>query len=138
MDNFFDKDEFDRWFNESLYTFESALHDKELKFYNWACFKFQQAGEYALKAILKAFGKSALGHSLLKLLDELEAMGISVSYDLKSYARTLDMNYIGTRYPDAYPEGSPHEFFDESSVNMAEEASRKIIEFIKTSKDKNV
>ncbi|NCQ53596.1 MAG: DNA-binding protein, partial [Caldiserica bacterium] len=61
-----------------------------------------------------------------------------VSYDLKSYARTLDMNYISTRYPDAYPEGSPHEFFDESSVNMAEEASRKIIEFIKTSKDKNV
>ncbi|MGC8789876.1 MAG: HEPN domain-containing protein, partial [Caldisericum sp.] len=46
MENYFDIEEFERWFKESIYTFESAKHDKDHKFYNWACFKFQQAGEY--------------------------------------------------------------------------------------------
>ena len=138
MDNFFDKDEFDRWFNESLYTFESALHDKEIKFYNWACFKFQQAGEFAIKALLKAYGKNALGHSLLKLLEEIETLGISLSPELKSCARTLDMYYIGTRNPDAYPDGSPHEFFDENSANIATDCSQKIIDFVKGIRNSNV
>ncbi|BAL80141.1 HEPN domain-containing protein [Caldisericum exile] len=138
MENYFDTEEFERWFKESLYTFESATHDKDLKFYNWACFKFQQAGEYALKALLKAFGKSALGHSLLKLLEEIENLGIEVSEDLKSSARILDMNYIATRYPDAYPEGSPHEFFDENTTSLSENASKKIIEFVESFKNNNV
>jgi Uncharacterized conserved protein related to C-terminal domain of eukaryotic chaperone, SACSIN len=138
MEKFFDKEEFDRWFSESLYTFESALHDKEIKFYNWACFKFQQAGEFAIKALLKAYGKNALGHSLLKLLEEIETLGISLSPELKSCARTLDMYYIGTRNPDAYPDGSPHEFFDENSANIATDCSQKIIDFVKGIRNSNV
>ena len=138
MEEFFDNEEFERWFKEAIFTFESVLHDKEFKFYNWACFKFQQAGEFAIKALLKAYGKNALGHSLLKLFEEIETLGIHIPSELKSCARTLDMYYIGTRYPYAYPDGSPHEFFDENSANIATACSQKIIDFVKGIKNSNV
>jgi HEPN domain-containing protein len=69
--------------------------------------------------------------------EEIEALGIHIPSELKSCARTLDMYYIGTRYPDAYPDGSPHEFFDENSANIATACLQKIIDFVKGIKNSN-
>jgi len=71
--------------------------------------------------------------------EKMETLGIHIHSELKSCARTLDnMYYIGTRYPDAYPEGSPHEFFDENSTNIATDCSQKTIDLVKGITNSNV
>ncbi len=40
----FDYDEYNRWMNEAENTFKSAIVDKDNGYYNWCCFKSQQAG----------------------------------------------------------------------------------------------
>jgi len=73
-------------------------------------FKAQQAAAYAVKALLKGPGVSAYGHSIVKLLKDLETCSIDV-HTLTSYARTLDRHYVPARYPDAFTEGSTFEFY---------------------------
>ncbi len=130
MNKFFDKNEYERWLNEALYTFKSAVKDEEEGDYSWACFKFQQSAELMLKALLRGFGKHSIGHSLLKLLKEIEDIGIKVDNEVKTAARVLDANYIPPRYPDAYPEGSPHEYYDKESANTSYKSTKIIEAFI--------
>ncbi len=130
MNNLFDKNEFERWFNESLYTFASAERDEIEGDYSWACFKFQQSAELALKSLLRGFGKHSTSHSLLKLLNEIESLGIDVNEKIKSSARILDANYIPPRYPDAYPAGSPHEYYDKESADKSKKSAELIRKFV--------
>ena len=48
MVNYLDDDEFQRWMVNAKSTLKSADNDKSSEFYNWACFKAQQAAEYAV------------------------------------------------------------------------------------------
>lgn len=68
----FDTEEYERWLGQAENTLKSAEHDSKAGDYNWACFKCQQAAEYAIKGMLRGLGKPAAGHSLLKLLEELK------------------------------------------------------------------
>jgi HEPN domain-containing protein len=43
--------EFNRWIKSAKHTLESAKVDKDNGFYNWACFKAQQAARLQLKHI---------------------------------------------------------------------------------------
>ncbi len=122
----FDYEEFDRWMAQSRQTLESARVDAEHEFYNWACFKAQQAAEYALKAVLYGLGSPAVGHSILMLADLLKNADISLPEDVLTDARTLDRHYIPPRYPDAYPSGSPFQFYDKPTAAGALEASKRI------------
>lgn len=126
----FDRDEFDRWIMQSDKTLISAEHDLLARDYNWSCFKAQQAAEYAVKALIRAFASPAFGHSVLKLVENLSDLGIEVK-GLKHCAKVIDAHYIPARYPDAYVEGSPFEFYDEKTARDAIECARKIIDFVK-------
>ncbi len=53
MVNYLDEDEYTRWMSNAKYTLKSAENDKAEEFYNWACFKAQQATEYAVKAYIR-------------------------------------------------------------------------------------
>ncbi len=77
-------------------------------------------------------------HSVLKLLEELEEAGPTVSEDLSSYARSLDRHYILPRYPNAYPAGAPFEFYDEKTAKEALEYAGSILKFVKSEKEANV
>ncbi len=125
-----DTSEFERWFNQALHTHDSAQRDYEHSDFDWACFKFQQAAEFALKAFLRGAGKLGAGHSLLKLIEEIETLGIDV-LEIKKCSLTLEKFYIPTRYPDAYPEGSPYEFYDAEEAERALNCSSRIIEFVR-------
>jgi len=57
----------------------------------------------------------------LKLIEDLADLGFDVA-ELKHCARTVDAHYIPARYPDAYVEGSPFEFYDEGTANEAKRA----------------
>lgn len=136
--NLFDNDEFNRWFGQAQNTLNSALHDLSGGDYNWCCFKCQQSAEYAIKALLRGLGQIAVGHSILKLIEELERTGSAIPEGVKSCARSLDKHYISARYPDAYPEGAPFEFYDERTAREAIDRSSAIINFIRTEKEKYV
>ncbi|HUW41413.1 MAG TPA: HEPN domain-containing protein [Rectinemataceae bacterium] len=88
----------------------------------WAqtCFAAQQVAEKALKALAIARGASEVrSHSLAKIADALDIDG-----ELLRMGKRLDLYYISARYPDAFAEGAPFEFFD------AEQAA-EAIEFAK-------
>lgn len=127
-----DADEFRRWYGQAEHTLASAERDARASDFAWACFKAQQAAECAVKALLRAVGDLAVGHSLTKLLETLEARaGVGVPEELRQLGRVLDRHYIPTRYPDAFPAGMPHEFYDESTAAEALDAARRLAAFIR-------
>jgi HEPN domain-containing protein len=84
---------------------------------HWAqvCFSCQQVAEKALKSI--ALSKGALeikSHSLIKIA---EALGING--EIERMGRRLDVYYISSRYPDAFAEGAPYEYFDAEQATEA-------------------
>ena len=126
----FDKDEFERWLSQAEYTLKSAQNALSAGFYSWACFKAQQAGEYAVKALLLGIGVMAYGHSIKKLLDVL-SKHVHVPEELFDDARLLDRHYIPPRYPDAYIEGAPYEYYGRRDAESAIASARRILEFIR-------
>lgn len=125
-----DKEEFERWFRTAIRNLESAQGDMERSDYNWACFKSHQAAELALKALLHGLGLPAYGHSILKLLKSLVNEGLNASEELWDFARELDRCYIPTRYPNAWSEGSPFEYYTAKDANKAINASKHILKWV--------
>ena len=96
---------------------------------NW--FKAQQAAEYAVKGLLYGFGIMAYGHSVVNLMGRVKDK-TKIPAEILRIARLLDRHYIPPRYPNAHPEGSPFEYYDAETANEALEASKKIIDFVKS------
>ncbi|MEM1986395.1 MAG: HEPN domain-containing protein [Nitrososphaeria archaeon] len=126
----YDKDEYERWVKQADATLASAKRDRDAGDYNWSCFKAQQAAEFAVKGLLYGLGFSPVGHSILKLLGEIEKKGVNVE-QLKECARTLDRHYIPTRYANAHAEGAPFEYYDLVTAEKAIECATNIISFVK-------
>lgn len=125
----FDRREYERWLRQARHTLESAREDLENESYDWACFKAQQAAEYAAKGLLYGLGSIPTGHSILRLMGRLKRRGIDVGEALK-HARALDRHYIPTRYPNAYPDGSPYEYYDRETAEEALSMAGRILEMI--------
>jgi len=128
----FDQDEYERWMAQAEHTLKSAIGDVDDGDYGWACFKAQQAAEYAVKGLLYGLGVAAIGHSILRLLGIVESKGVKVSDELKRKARLLDRHYIPTRYVNAHVEGSPFEYYDRETAEESIRCSREILEFVKS------
>ncbi len=60
--------EFYRWYANALLTLKSAQVDESSGFFNWACFKAQQASEYVVKGYLGGTGNDIFGTSVSSLL----------------------------------------------------------------------
>lgn len=134
----FDRREYERWMGQAEYTIDAAKSDLKSQFYSWACFKCQQAAEYAIKALLRGVGLQAPGHSLLKLLSEIKEGGSQIPEEVEEGARTLDRYYIPTRYADTFEDGSPYEYFSEKDAKRALEIAEEIIGFIQREIEKHV
>jgi HEPN domain-containing protein len=84
-------------------------------YWSAVCFTCQQVGEKALKAIALGRGVSEVrSHSLVKI-----AAALGIDGDIERMGRRLDVFYISARYPDAFSEGAPFEFFDEEQAKEA-------------------
>ena len=68
MVDYLDEEEYNRGLSNAKYTLKSSINDKLSDFYNWACFKAQQAAEYAVTAYLRGIGNNSFGHSVSLLL----------------------------------------------------------------------
>jgi len=127
----FDKEEFDRWIKSAIKTLESAQHDYVNEDYNWACFKLHQAVEKALKALLWGVGIPRTGHSLPKLLGYINEVGkINVPNNIKEACIILNKFYIPTRYPNAWSEGIPEEYYSKSETENAVKLTKKVINWV--------
>lgn len=65
----------------------------------------------------------------MKLTKEIEALSVDV--DKIKCSLTLEKFYIPTRYPDAYAEGSPFEFYDAEEAKKALDCCLTIIKFVR-------
>ena len=123
-----DDAEFRRWFRSATGALESARGDLERGDYNWACFKAQQAAEYAVKALLHGLGMPAYGHSVSGLLSRLPG-GLEASRVIQE-AKSLDKYYVPTRYPNAWSEGVPSDYYTKRDAEEAIIEAEKIIGWV--------
>ena len=106
MPVYLDESEYNRWQSHAKSTLRSAQIDKSSGFYNWACFKAQQAAEYMAKALLRGMGIESYGHSVSQLLKNAE-----FNEKVLNLAKKIDKYYIPTRYTDAWSEGLPEDYY---------------------------
>ena len=124
----FDWDAYRRRMAQAANTLASARVDADHDLHNWCCFKAQQAGEYAVKAILHGLGVPAIGHSIVSLSERLREIGVETYEDFMTDARLLDRHYNPPRYPYAYASGSPHDYYDSAASGEALRACERVIE----------
>lgn len=136
IESLFDDEEFLRWIRQAEHTLTSAQGDAAEGDYGWACFKAQQAAEYAAKALLRGLGLPAFGHSVLRLVGEMEKQGIPISERVQQCARTLDRHYIPPRYANAYPAGSPFEYYDRETANEAIACAKTVLTVVQEARER--
>lgn len=125
-----DVDEFDRWMKSARKTLESAERDFIGGDYNWSCFKSHQAAEKAIKALLWGIGYPEIGHSLPNLMKRLEEKGIKLPPKILEESIRLNKYYIPTRYPDAWSEGIPEEYYTKKEALEALEYAKDIMYWV--------
>lgn len=118
------------WMDQAEGDLEHAKSDLTREYYNWACFSAQQAAEKAIKAVFQKLGAEAWGHSITDLLSEL-AKFKKVSKTLINMGIGLDKAYIPTRYPNAFPSGSPRRMYTKAEAERLIRYAEKIIIFCK-------
>ena len=127
-----DEKEFSRWMKSSKRTLDSASRDCSSGDYNWSCFKAHQAAEFAVEALLRGLGLHAYGHSVSGLLLRLKEV-LKVDEVVMSDAKALDKLYVPTRYPNAWAEGSPEDYYTASDAQNAMKSAENIIRWVECS-----
>jgi len=128
-----DAREYSRRVESAIRTLSSAHGDLERGDFNWACFKAHQAAEKALKALLLGVGVPASGHSLPKLLDKVrETLAIEPPREVCEACVRLNKFYIATRYPNAWSEGIPEEYYSRSEAEEAVQYARLVLSWVES------
>ena len=126
-----DVKEYRRWMSQARKTLELVDADIEYGGYSWACFKAQQAAEYALKALLMLYGEPLFTHDLSRLLRRAsELCGEEPPEEVVECVFMLDKMYIPPRYPDAFPEGAPWEHYTRREALEAKECAVRVVRWV--------
>jgi HEPN domain-containing protein len=96
--------------------------------FEWSCFSSQQAAEKAVKAVFLKLHGEGWGHSVYRLLSELNEK-TTVSQDILDSAKALDKHYIPARYPNSFDSGTPGDYYTEKDAKEAIANAKEIIEF---------
>lgn len=121
--------ESDRWLRQAADDLSAASVLEEHGKYAQACFMCQQSGEKSVKAVWLCLGLEPWGHSILRLIDELnDEKARPRLASLVGQARTLDRLYIPTRYPNGLPEITPQEAYDSRDASEALAAARAFLD----------
>ncbi len=110
------------WLRQAENDLQWAEHSLEGGFYAQTCFVAQQAAEKALKALSFFRGYDEIRtHSLYLIIRAFEG-----AEEVGKDAQFLDLYYISSRYPDAFPAGAPFELITQEQAHQALEAARRI------------
>jgi len=119
-----------RWLKTAQGDLEAAKILMGSGKYAHACFHSQQAGEKALKAVWYLLDADPWGHSITKLLQDLESVDLETYEKFNSIKRSavlLDRFYIPTRYPNGLPDLTPADSFLQEDAQTGIENAEKII-----------
>jgi HEPN domain-containing protein len=125
-----DEEEFRRWRREAQRTFESARHQADGGFYNWACFAAEQAAQLAVKGFLHGLGRGPWGHDLVGLVRSLADAGADVPDDVGAAALRLSRHYIPARYPDTHASGAAADRYGAADADQALGDAELVLELI--------
>jgi HEPN domain-containing protein len=127
--------EAERWLKTAEGDLETAVVlFKNIKFAH-SCFHSHQAGEKALKAVWYLLEADPWGHSIKKLIQDLEHVDLSAKRKFEQVTKNavlLDRYYLPTRYPNGLPDLTPEEAFLEDDAKMCIDNAGKIIETVKS------
>jgi HEPN domain-containing protein len=129
------REEANRWLLTAKDDLDTAIILKEKKKNAHACFHAQQAVEKAVKAVWYFYDEDPWGHSIFKLIQELEevdADAFSLLNQFTNEAKKLDRLYIPTRYPNGLPDITPDMAYSEDDSHDSIETAKKIINQIET------
>jgi HEPN domain-containing protein len=124
-----------RWLTTAEDDIDSAVILKENGKFAHSCFHAQQAGEKALKAVWYFADADPWGHSIKKLIEDLNHVDLKLYQSLESYTRmgmVLDRFYIPTRYPNGLPDITPDVAFTNEDADTCITYSRKIIDEVRS------
>jgi HEPN domain-containing protein len=124
------RDEAFRWLTTAGDDLDSAVILKQNNKHAHACFHAQQAVEKAIKGLWYFYDADPWGHSILKLIRDLEAINVKAYALLSKYveeARKLDRLYIPTRYPNGLPDITPDMAYSQDDSQYSLTAAKKII-----------
>jgi len=116
------------WLREAEEDIESAKLLLDGNQFHHACFHAQQAAEKAIKAALIALGVFIRGHSVTILMRELSRY-VTVPGELIDKVRILDQYYIPPRYPNAFDEGAPADYYTKEQAENAIMIAEEVVEF---------
>jgi HEPN domain-containing protein len=123
-----------RWLDTAEDDLDSARILKEEGKFAHSCFHAQQAGEKALKAIWYFADADPWGHSIRRLIEDLEKIDADIFRSVNPLIQAgtvLDRFYIPTRYPNGLPEITPREAFLREDAEACLESSRAIVQKVK-------
>lgn len=116
-----------RWLRQALDDASASEALLAAAKYAQSCFWSQQSAEKALKAVWILLDLDPWGHSVTRLITDLDAPHRTAFADLREAALHLDKLYIPTRYPDALAELTPGEAYTEAEARTALSHTRRII-----------
>ena len=128
------KQEAERWFRTAQDDLDTAVILKDRGKNAHACFHAQQAGEKAVKALWYFSDADPWGHSVKKLIDDLEEVDSNLFRNLKKLIRAgmlLDRFYIPTRYPNGLPDITPDQAFNKKDALDAVKYAGMILRQVK-------
>ena len=124
-----------RWFRTAEDDLDSARILNDNKKYAHSCFHAQQAAEKSLKAVWYFADEDPWGHSIKKLIDDLEPNNSTLFQDFEPLSRMallLDRFYIPTRYPNGLPDITPDAAYIDEDAETCINHAEKIIETVRS------
>ncbi|MHA1368869.1 MAG: HEPN domain-containing protein [Promethearchaeota archaeon] len=118
------------WLRQAEKDLRHARRCVQYEDFEWVCFSAQQAAEKAAKALFYSINIEVWGRSVSKLLSNLPD-NVKPSQALIDFAKELDKHHITSRYPNAYPSGTPMDYYTKIEAERAVNYATKIIEFCK-------
>ena len=103
-----------RWLKTAESDLEVAVILLDKHRYSHSCFHSQQAAEKAMKAVWYMLDADPWGHSIKRLVQELEHVDSQTMRHFEPVTKAavlLDRFYIPTRYPNGLPDLTPEEAF---------------------------
>lgn len=106
------------WLRQAKRDLEHAKRSLKSDDYEWACFAAQQSAEKGVKALFLRANRSAWGHSVGALLQQLPAPW-QAGESLVNAGKELDKHYIPSRYPNSHPQGAPYDNYTQAEAERA-------------------
>ncbi|MGH8902434.1 MAG: HEPN domain-containing protein [Egibacteraceae bacterium] len=126
-----DNDEYNRWHQAAEHNLTDARVLADAGSHHSACFHAEMAAQLMIKGLLHGIGAGDKGHDLVGLGRALaDAIGGELPEDLQAGLRGLSRHYIASRYPDAYPVGTPGEHYGAEDAGTAIAQAKDVVDFV--------